>query len=94
MLSKLALTDMWIHFFGIFLRSEISARKNTAFLFSHQNGKTAQNLSNNQFSALKPEIPLSMLSKLALTDMWVHFFEIFFRPKISAEKNTTFWENY
>jgi hypothetical protein len=30
-----------IHFFEIFLRQKISARKNTAFLFLHQNGKTA-----------------------------------------------------
>ena len=37
MVTKLALTDMWNHFFEIFLRSEISARKNTAFLFLHQN---------------------------------------------------------
>ena len=29
--SKSALTDMWIHFFEIFLRQKVSARKNTAF---------------------------------------------------------------
>ena len=32
-----------------------------------------------------------MLSKLALMDMWIHFFEIFLRQKISAKKNTAFY---
>jgi len=50
MISKLGLTDMWIDFFEIFLSQKISAKKNTAFLFLHQNGKTAQNLFNDQFS--------------------------------------------
>ena len=90
MLSKLALTDMWIHFFEIFLRQKISARKNTSFSFLHKNWKTAQNLSSKSFSDWKPEIPLYMFSKLALTDMWIHFFEIFLRQKVSARKNTAF----
>ena len=50
MFSKLALTDMWIHFFEIFLRPEVSAKKNTAFLFLHQNEKTLQNLPKNHIS--------------------------------------------
>ena len=90
MFSKLALTDMWIHFFEIFLRQKLSPKKNTSFGFLHQNGKTAQNLSRNWFSDWKPEIPLYMFSKLALTDMWIHFFEIFLKPEISARKNTAF----
>ena len=69
MFSKLALTEMWIHFFKIFLGQKVSAKKNTAILFLHQNGKTAQNLPSNWFSDGKPEIPLHMFSKLALTDM-------------------------
>ena len=47
MFSKLALTDMRIHFFEICLRPEISARKNTAIEILHQNEKTLQNLPKN-----------------------------------------------
>jgi len=90
MFSKLALTDMRIHFFEIFLRQNILTRKNTAFLFLHQNGETAQNLPSNWFSDWKPELSLYMFSKSALTDMWIHFFEIFLRQKVSARKNIAF----
>ena len=89
MVSKSALTDMWIHFFEIFLRPEISARKNTAFEFLHRNRKTVQNPSKNLFFR-KKKISLFMVSKSALTDMWIHFFEIFLNPEISTRKNTTF----
>ena len=89
-ISKSGLTDTWIHFFGIFLRQILSTKKNTAFGFLHQNRKTAQNLPSNLFSDWKPEIPLSMFSKLALTDMWIQFFEIFLRQKLSPKKNTSF----
>ena len=90
MVSKSALTDMWIHFFEIFLRPEISARKNTAFEFLHRNRKPVQNPSKNLFFEKKIKFSLFMVSKSALTDTWIHFFEIFLNPEISTRKNTTF----
>ena len=90
MVSKSALTDMWIHFFEIFLRPEISARKNTAFEFLHRNRKPVQNPSKNLFFENKIKFSLFMVSKSALTDMCIHCFEKFLRPEISARKNTAF----
>ena len=92
MLSESVLTEMLIVYFQFFLTLK-HLRKKMQLLGFYNNIKRARNLSESRIFKKKSEIPLFMVSKSALTDMWIDVFEILLRSEISKKKYN-FLENY
>ena len=86
MFSKSGLTDTWIHFFEIFWGKKYQRRNIQLFSFYIKMEKRLKTSQAVHFLIENQKLPLSMLSKSALTDVWIHFFEIFWSKKYQRRK--------